>query len=96
MAGTTAAYLVIRKRKARRELAVEVSGIDIETEDDGDVVIRNAQDGNWVATLEDCQLQGDRQEKDAETKLKYLDVEEGSDGGIVKRIRSTLSRYKAR
>lgn len=96
MAGTSAAYLVIRKRKARKELAAEVSGIDIETEDEGDIVIRNAQGGNWVATLGDCQLEGDNREEDVETKLEYLDVEEGSDGRIVKRIRSVLSRYTAR
>lgn len=96
MAGTSAAYLVIRKRKARKELAADVSGIDIETQDNGDVVIRNAKDGNWVATLEVCQLEGEHQEGNVETKLEYLDVEEGSDGRIVKRIRSVLSRYKAR
>jgi hypothetical protein len=96
MAGTSAAYLVIRKRKARKEVAARVSAIDIETEDGGDIVIRNAQDGNWVATLEDCQLEGDRQQEDVDTKLEYLDVEEGCDGQIVKRIRSVLSGYRAR
>lgn len=94
MAGTSAAYLVIRKRKARKEVAANVSGVDIETEDDGDIVIRNAQGGNWVATLGDCQLEGDRQKGDVETKLEYLDVEEGSDGRIVKRIRSVLSDFR--
>lgn len=95
MAGTSAAYLVILKRKARKEVAANVPEVDIETEDGGDVIIRNAQDGSWVATLGDCQPEENSQEEDVETKLEYLDVEEGSDGRIVKRIRSVLSDFIA-
>lgn len=96
MASTSAAYLVIRKRKAREKVAAEVSDVEIETQDDGDVVIRNAEGGHWIATLEDNQPGEDDQENSADTKLEYLTEEEGADGQLAKRIQRVLSRYRAR
>lgn len=59
----------------------------METEDDGDSLIRNAENGHWIATLEDCHSEGEHRGETAETKLECLGEEEGPDGRLAKRIR---------